>query len=133
MNGEWNILAKTAFVNITTYRQNGSPVKTPVWVGFGDQAAWVWTNRDTWKVKRLAANPACQLRPCNVTGRREFGPVLTGNGTVLADRDRELGRRWFLKKYPVQFRIYECLGKLRGSDTVFIKIDPEENVADQRH
>ncbi|GGN46118.1 hypothetical protein GCM10011578_098710 [Streptomyces fuscichromogenes] len=44
------------YLLVTSYRRNGTPVATPVWVVRDGDALGVWTAADSWKVKRIRAH-----------------------------------------------------------------------------
>jgi uncharacterized protein len=47
-------LANEGYIRLTTYKRDGTPVATPVWVVSDDrQRLLVWTGADTRKAKRL--------------------------------------------------------------------------------
>ena len=65
-------LAGEQFVSLTTFRRDGTPVPTPVWIAQdGDAPLVVTTPAGTGKVKRLRHDPRVELRTCN---RRRHGP-----------------------------------------------------------
>ena len=49
------------FIALTTYRKNGTSVMTPVWFVQRDGKLFIWTAKDSGKVKRLKNNPCVQL------------------------------------------------------------------------
>jgi PPOX class probable F420-dependent enzyme len=68
-------LSSAKYVSLTSYRRDGTPVTTPVWVvRDGDHLA-VWTNSRTGKVKRIRRNPAATLARCTFRGRLLSEPV----------------------------------------------------------
>ena len=46
-------LGRERYVNLATFRRNGSEVRTPVWVAPDGERLVVWTNVNSFKVKRL--------------------------------------------------------------------------------
>ena len=56
------------FVQLTTFRQSGDPVSTPVWVVRDGDALVVTTPSGSGKVKRLRTNDDVELRPCSRRG-----------------------------------------------------------------
>ena len=47
-------LADARYLSLTTFRKDGTPVATPVWVVSDDgRRLLVWTGADTWKAKRI--------------------------------------------------------------------------------
>lgn len=84
-------LAGAAYVQLTTFRRSGEPVRTPVWVApavdDGDHLV-VITVDDTGKTKRLAHTPRVELRRCDVRGRvAPDAPTYTGEGRVVRGED----------------------------------------------
>ena len=61
-------LASAHYVLLTTYRKDGTPVGTPVWAVPRDGKLYVWTEVDSWKVKRMRRNPAVTVQPCGMRG-----------------------------------------------------------------
>ncbi len=58
-----------SYVSLTTFRRDGTPVATPVWIApLGDGRAGFTTGADSGKVKRIRNNPAVTLQACNVRG-----------------------------------------------------------------
>jgi hypothetical protein len=52
-------LAGEKYISLTTFKRDGTPVATPVWVVSDDgRRLLVWTAAQTWKVKRLRRDPA---------------------------------------------------------------------------
>ena len=57
------------FLNLETFRKNGTGVKTPVWFVEEDGRFYVRTVADSWKVKRVRNNPKVRVVPCEVYGK----------------------------------------------------------------
>lgn len=79
-------MATERYVALTTFRRDGTPVATPVWIApLGDELA-VITLEATWKVRRLERDPRVEVRPCDVRGRvAPDAPSYAGTGRVLRD------------------------------------------------
>ncbi|PYR40301.1 MAG: PPOX class F420-dependent oxidoreductase, partial [Acidobacteria bacterium] len=56
------------YVSIETFKKNGQGVKTPVWFVLHDNAFYVYTEADSWKVKRIRNNARVRVAPCGVRG-----------------------------------------------------------------
>src|SRR5690606_13387398 len=57
------------YINLETFRKDGSGVKTPVWfVNVGDKLG-VFSNGKAYKVKRLARDPRVRVAACDVRGK----------------------------------------------------------------
>ncbi|MFE2416043.1 PPOX class F420-dependent oxidoreductase [Streptomyces hokutonensis] len=61
-------LGASQYLLITSYRKNGSPVPTPVWVVRDGDTLGVWTVADSWKVKRIRARADVLVGPCDLRG-----------------------------------------------------------------
>jgi uncharacterized protein len=96
-------LARQRYVSLTSFRSDGTPVATPVWiVGSGD-SLFVWTGAQTGKVKRIRRNPNVTLGPCTARGR-VTGPVVAARAQIVPAADRPLIWPVFLDKYGLQLR-----------------------------
>ena len=111
----FDVLAKARYVNLETFRKNGTGVKTPVWVAPDGDELVIFTNGDSYKVKRLRRNPAIRIAECNVRGGLK-GPWYEGTARLVAD---EAGRQSVLralrKKYGWQMVLADWGGRIRGS------------------
>lgn len=115
------------YVNLTTYRKNGQAKHTPVWAAVSDGQAYVWTQRDTWKVKRLRANPESALTPCNVTGSKNKGPAVPTSGRILPASEAAVAKRAMRKKYGLRFGFGVFFGRLKpGSDHAYLAFTPRD-------
>ncbi|MEV4790302.1 PPOX class F420-dependent oxidoreductase [Streptomyces tuirus] len=56
------------YLLVTSYRKNGTPVATPVWVVRDGDALGVWTAADSWKVKRIRNRADVLVGPCDLRG-----------------------------------------------------------------
>ncbi|PKW27820.1 PPOX class F420-dependent oxidoreductase [Phycicoccus duodecadis] len=82
-------LAAAKYVQLTTFRRDGTPVATPVWVapaGDGSERLVVITVDRTGKTKRLGHTSRVELRACDMRGRvAEGAPTYRGEGVVVRD------------------------------------------------
>ncbi|MGW7413128.1 PPOX class F420-dependent oxidoreductase [Streptomyces sp. NPDC054863] len=96
--------AQTRYVSLTTFRKDGTPVATPVWVAGDGSALYVWTNADSWKVRRIRRNGSVTVAPCDVRGRlKPNAPTVEGRATVLDEEGLREVRRLIARKYTWQF------------------------------
>jgi len=82
-------LGEQPFVDLVTFRADGSPAHTPVWVSGDDEHLFVSTFRHSYKVARLRRDARVALAPC--TG---YGELLPG-GRYVAARGEVLDRSEF--------------------------------------
>jgi PPOX class probable F420-dependent enzyme len=97
-------LSKGSYVLVTTFRRDGTPVPTPVWVGRDGDDVLVWTRSDAGKVKRIRNNPTVELAPCDARGRSR-GPSVTGTARILDADGSAQGRRLLKRKYGITGRL----------------------------
>jgi PPOX class probable F420-dependent enzyme len=109
-------LARSRYVSLTTYRKDGVGVDTPVWHVVDDGTLYVWTNADTWKVKRIRNSSRVVVTVCSVRGRIEEGAVRAeGTARLVQDEDGMAHIQGLLAgKYGLLFRITELSAKLTG-------------------
>ncbi|MCP2277992.1 PPOX class F420-dependent oxidoreductase [Nocardia amikacinitolerans] len=115
------------YVQLTTYRKDGTPVATPVWAVADGDKLYVWTVTDSWKVKRLRRNPACTVQACDFSGKRVHGAVIAGSGRVLDAEGTERVRKLLRKKYWLLGPITILASNLRRgkAGTIGIEFTPD--------
>src|SRR5512133_4259138 len=82
-------LAKEPFINITTFKRDGTPVATPVWCVGDNGSLLVYTEADSGKVKRIRRKPHVTVAPCNFRGKPR-GPAADADA-VLVEGAAEVG------------------------------------------
>ncbi|MEZ4288954.1 MAG: PPOX class F420-dependent oxidoreductase [Polyangiales bacterium] len=114
------------YVNLTTFRKNGERKTTPIW--FAPDASgnvYLWSNLDTWKVKRLRNNPSCELTPCNMSGKKTLGATVDGTARFLNGGDEGRAIAAFKAKYGLMYTVGAFFGSRRpGNEHVYIEIAP---------
>jgi PPOX class probable F420-dependent enzyme len=98
-------LDSARYVSLTTFKKDGSPKATPVWIT-GTGGSYLFTTGDkAWKTRRLLRNPAVEVQLCDMRGRlkpntaiyKGTGEVQTGAESVAA------AERALASKYGWQF------------------------------
>jgi uncharacterized protein len=109
-------LGTSACVNLTTYRRDGTPVTTPVWIVGEGGRYYVGTTSDTGKAKRLHRDARVRVVACNRTGRQEFGPAYEGRAHRVEDdaMRRAVQERLRAKYGRWVFGLVMLLYRLRG-------------------
>jgi PPOX class probable F420-dependent enzyme len=81
-----DVLGAAPYVLLTTFRKDGTPVSTPVWVvRIGDELR-VWTIRDSGKVKRIRRSGRAQIAPCTFRGNPR-GRSIEATASMLPDSE----------------------------------------------
>jgi PPOX class probable F420-dependent enzyme len=102
-------LADEPFVSITTFKRDGTPVSTPVWVADENGSLLVITEADSWKVKRIRRDGHVRLAPCTARGAIR-GEAIDADATI--DLDTATVEGLLARKYGWQYRSYKRLTAL---------------------
>ncbi len=94
---------------LTTFRQNGEGVGTPVGVRVGDDGVYFSTRLSTGKVKRIARDPKVTLAPCTPAGK-VTGPTVHGRAHRLEGEEAERE----LKGAGLRGRLWRAFYRLRA-------------------
>lgn len=109
---DFHRLGREKYVELTTFRKNGVPVRTPVWIGAGQGDLVVFTAPDSGKVKRIRNNGAVELAPCGRRGEVAPDVVRTPGRAVIITDPKE--QRWAYDRlaasYPIAFRVLTFVG-----------------------
>lgn len=110
-----------AYLSLTTFRKNGSPVATPVWFAQDGEKLYVMTGAQTGKVRRVRHNAQVEVAPCTLNGSL-LGPSLEAMARILHDEERAAANRALNRKYGWQKRIYDLSYILRRKERVYFEI-----------
>ncbi|SDS34647.1 PPOX class F420-dependent oxidoreductase [Microterricola viridarii] len=107
-------LAAESYVLLTTFRQSGEAVSTPVWIAESpDGQVLVTTGTSSGKVKRIRNNPRIELVACDARGgiRGDSAPV-QARAEIVSDADTRVVTDAALKaKYGIQFTAIRLANK----------------------
>jgi PPOX class probable F420-dependent enzyme len=97
------------YISLETFRKDGSGVKTPVWAAPLDGKLVVVTDGNSYKVKRLRANPRCRIAGCDARGKKVHTPWKDATCRIL-ERPEENARahRALKEKYGWQFALLDA-------------------------
>lgn len=98
----WDILARSSYVLLTTFRKDGRAVPTPVWAAPDrDGRLLVWTAPDAGKVKRIRRDGRVTVQPCSMRGE-PVGRAIEARARVLGEpRDLRSVYHALVRKYGV--------------------------------
>ena len=129
INPELDRLARAKYISVTTYRRDGTPVATPVWVVAEGGFLQVITARDSGKVKRLRNNAEVAIAPCDVRGELQGDPV-PGTATIIEDPALvERVERLIGARYGLLGRLSIWWSKVRNRAAVVLALDIPEGAA----
>jgi len=86
------------YLNLETYRRDGTGVKTPVWFVIENNLIYVITRETTGKVKRLRNNKNVKITPCGFKGEPK-GEWVSGNSQIVSGEEAKKAIKLRKKKY----------------------------------
>lgn len=118
-------LASGKYLSLTTFRKDGTPVATPVWVARDGHELVVITDATSGKAKRIRNNSTVQLAPCDMRGRIT-GEVTGGTACLTDSTGTTYIAKQIQRKYGLAYSIIRLFERLRGggSESVGIRIKP---------
>lgn len=96
-------LGEERYVSVTTFKRDGTPVSTPVWVAGDDGRLLIHTGADSWKVRRIRRDNHVRVAGCSVNGK-VHGEVFDGEATILTDTSRVQALE--ARKYGLVYRLF---------------------------
>jgi|688.fasta_scaffold347831_2 PPOX class probable F420-dependent enzyme len=115
----WDPIRRARCVALTTYKKDGTPVTTPMWVAVDGNRILTTSDFDAWKLKRIQRNPRVRLAPCTIRGR-VTGDFIDGRARVMTEAETESAIEGKKRRYAV-FRVMVRIRKPQ----VGIEITPE--------
>ena len=107
-------LASESYVNLETFKKDGSGVKTPVWAAELDGKLVVVTGGTTFKVKRIRNNPKIRLAACDARGNVR-GSWIDGEARIIEDAGHVARAHEALKKkYGWQVWLLDVGARITG-------------------
>lgn len=119
MTSSWGPISKARCVALTTYKKDGTPVTTPMWVAVEGNRLLTTSDFDAWKLKRIERNPRVRLAPCTIRGR-VTGDFVEGQARVMSEAETEEAIAGKKRRY-LMFRVMVRVRKPQ----VGIEITPE--------
>lgn len=109
-------LADEKFMLLTTFRRDGTPVATPVWVvELDDDHVGFWTSSGSGKAKRLAHTERVTVQPSDGRGRVKQGSAaLEATARLVTGPELEQIRERVVAKYGFMTKITRALGTIGG-------------------
>jgi PPOX class probable F420-dependent enzyme len=121
------------YLSVTSFRPDDTPVATPVWFVQDGGRLLVETEADSYKVRRIRANPRVLVAPCGVSGRLK-GEQVEARAEILGPQALGATREQMARKYRMDrifiLPIYRLVQRLRHKstgegDSVILQITPE--------
>lgn len=120
------ILDGHQYMNLTTYRKNGTEVTRPVWFAEDNGTIYAISVVESGKVKHIRNNPDVFVSPCDARGNplsEERAPgtaTLHEKGSPTAEHANDVLNR----KYGLIKRLFSLSFIIRRAEVVWIEIQP---------
>lgn len=102
------------YLNLATFRRNGTEVRTPVWFARDDDALYVFSAPNVGKVKRLRLSSRSRIAPCDVRGGLR-GDWLDVHTQLFADTNEVARAHCALRqKYGWQVLLLDLGARISG-------------------
>lgn len=119
--------AREAYVSLASFRRDGREVRTAVWIAGAGKKLYVYTNGQSWKVKRIRNDPRVKLAACDARGRlRQPEAWIDARARVVQDpAAMQPGIDAVAGKYGWQARLLYLGAKIGGrwKDRTILEID----------
>lgn len=106
-------LADAKYLSLTTFRKDGTPVATPVWLVRKGDRLYVMTEAGSGKVKRIRANSVVELAPCDMRGSIK-GDSVAGVAVIQDAAGTEATIKMISMRYSLMFKLMGLLDKFPG-------------------
>jgi len=129
---EFGAFTGKKYLNLETYRKNGTAVRTPVWFAAADDTAqgaspqklYVYTIGETGKVKRIRNNARVKIAPCNARGALQ-GKWGAARAEIVTGEEAVRGMRLLNRKYVPWKQLLDFFAMFRRRQRVVFAIQPE--------
>jgi uncharacterized protein len=111
-------LSDEKYMLLTTFRRDGTPVATPVWVVKldGGETVGFWTSSGSGKAKRLAHTERVTVQPSDGRGRVKQGSVaVEGTARLVTGEELDAIRERVIAKYGFMTKITKALATISGT------------------
>jgi PPOX class probable F420-dependent enzyme len=110
-------LSDEKYILLTTFRRDGSPVATPVWVvPLDDFTVGLWTSSGSGKAKRLAHTARVLVQPGDARGRVKAGAAtVEASARLVTGPEYEVIQRKIREKYGFMTKVTGVLNTIGGT------------------
>ena len=127
MTPEWQQLAQSRYLNLESYRRDGTPVRTPLWFAptEGGAPLYIYSRADAFKIKRLQRNARCRIAACDLRGT-VVGPWLDATATIVTGAEAAHGMALLDRRYWPWKQLLGLLAMLRPAPRSVVAIHPRD-------
>ena len=107
------------YINLETYKKDGTPIRTPVWFVIDNDLIYVITRESTGKVKRLKNNHDVRIVLCSFQGEPK-NEWIKGKAEKITGEKADMIINLRKKKYGISARL---VGLLRKGNSIVYSIE----------
>lgn len=102
------------YINLESFKRDGTGVKTPVWTAPLDGGLVVFSESKAYKVKRIRRDEKVRIARCDVRGKL-LGDWIDGKAHIMEDAAQiERGYDSLKRKYGLKMRTLNFFSRLAG-------------------
>ena len=106
------------YINLETYKKDGTPIRTPVWFMIDNEVIYIITREKTGKVKRLKNNQNIRIVPCSFKGESK-NEWINGVAQKIMGDNAERAIKLRKKKYGISVRLAGLFSSQKGNPMVY--------------
>ena len=106
------------YINLETYKKDGTPVRTPVWFVIDKDLIYVITRDSTGKVKRLKNNQDVRIVSCSFKGEPK-NEWVKGKTEMVTGEEADKAIKLRKKKYGMFARLSGIFTSQKGNLVVY--------------
>ena len=106
------------YINLETYKKDGTPIRTPVWFVIDTDLIYVITRDSTGKVKRLRNNQDVHVVPCSFKGEAK-NEWVKGKTEMITGEEADKAIKLRKKKYGMFARLSGIFTSQKGNLVVY--------------
>ena len=106
------------YINLETYKKDGTPIRTPVWFVIDNDLIYVITREETGKVKRIKNNQNVRIVPCSFKGEPK-NEWIRGKAEKITDEGSQKAIKLRKKKYGMLARLTGIFTSQKGNLVVY--------------
>jgi PPOX class probable F420-dependent enzyme len=114
-------LSNFKYIDIETYRKNGTGVRTPIWFIIYQGLIYFRSDAKSGKVKRIRNNPHVRIAPCDIRGNVK-GNWFDGKVKFADSAESSIVYSMIDKKYGFVATLVRIFNKIRHTNPVVIGI-----------
>jgi PPOX class probable F420-dependent enzyme len=113
--------ANQQYLNLESFKRDGTPVQTPVWFAADDGVLYIYTLANAWKVKRIRRNPRVRMAPCTMRGK-VLDQWVEAEAHIVDAATAEYGHALLLQKYGWKKRLGNLVSGFMKRERVVMRI-----------